>query len=459
VSSTTIDGPETEPVVATSARNLAVLVQRLARRAAALTAPQGNRMSTYDRMFLGYEVTKVFGPLVGVSAQGLRDALVALHRQDPDNAAVMLIDQSAARWRRVAAEDFAFRSHDQVIELGEDVPPTFEGISEHLRHHRLGDIGLIFALRNGFVAVKFAHSVGSGEYMNRLIAALVQAAATGSPPAPPDHRQGRLLLFRASVRHFVRHPENVRRMIAVPRPARGRGHATVPAPAGWCDPLTSRTARSTRLATTRLRAWRDRHAPGASMASTVLAGIWRALVASGLPPDPDGIVIIVDGRRYLARNCPSGPNFVVGQYLSPTAPDDPRSVHHALETAIDAGRPLTSLALLHLRRELGIRTDLPAMIRTAPRPQMTFSYGRLDAFSRLPWAVPEGERLHANVATVSGPESITVAAWEMDGAFHLAASLYSGVFDPDVVAEALRLFCADPVAMLCTPSRSDGQPA
>jgi hypothetical protein len=41
-----------------------------------------------------------------------------------------------------------------------------------------------------------------------------------------------------------------------------------------------------------------------------------------------------------------------------------------------------------------------------------------------------------------------VAAWELNGGLHLAASFHSAVFPPDAVAAALRLFCSAPVALL-----------
>jgi hypothetical protein len=217
---------------------------------------------------------------------------------------------------------------------------------------------------------------------------------------------------------------------------------------GWPASNTVRSERSAEGAVAEIRAWRDRYAPGTSLASIVFAGLVNALGRAGLEPDPAGLVLLVDGRRYLRKDWQAGPNFVVGQYLAVPDPRDPRDIHRTLHAAMTSGRPLAAMALRLLRQP---RASAAADARNVPdpaRPRLILTFGRLDMFADLPWAVPAAEARHTSVSRVGEPDALSVAGWELNGGLHLAASFHSAVFPPDAVAEALRLFCTAPVAFL-----------
>jgi hypothetical protein len=217
----------------------------------------------------------------------------------------------------------------------------------------------------------------------------------------------------------------------------------------WRASLTTRSDRSSAVTAKEVRAWRDRYAPDVSLASIVFAGLWAAFARVGLDPDPGGVVLLVDGQRYLAKGTAAGPNFIIGQYLAPAAPGDPRSVHQTLHTAIASGRPLAAMAERLVRQPRDIDGGDDATVGVPARPKLILTHGKLDVFvDNLPWAVPGEQARHTNVSSVGEPEALSVATWEMDGALHLAASFHATVFPPDTVQRALRLFCTAPAALL-----------
>ena len=170
-------------------------------------------MPAYDRVFLGVEVTKVVGPFTGITPAGLRAALDALHRTDPTHPAVCALEPR--RWRPLTPAEFAAR------ELVVSVPPAAgpDALAEWAQHNLvLGDRPLVFAVRDGYVLAKFAHSLGSGAYLNELVAALLCAAVSGQPPVVPSVRQDRFLLTKAVLRHFARHPGAALRLLRTELP-------------------------------------------------------------------------------------------------------------------------------------------------------------------------------------------------------------------------------------------------
>jgi len=150
-------------------------------------------------------------------------------------------------------------------------------------------------------------------------------------------RQDRFLLTRAVLRHFTRHPRSFVRLLRTPRPSADA--ARTRAVSDWRATNTVRSDRTPDGVADEIRAWRDRYAPGTSVASIVYAGLVNAFHEVGLIPDPAGLVLLVDGRRYLRKGWQAGPNFVVGQYLAVPDPRDPRDIHRTLHAAMATGVP------------------------------------------------------------------------------------------------------------------------
>lgn len=416
-------------------------------------AAAGRRMSRYDRVFLGYEVTKVIGPLAGVTPAGLRATLARLHHLDPGHPAVCGIVPGPPRWRRYSEAEFRARLADLIVLLGPDAPDGLDELTAYAHHAiPLGDRSLVLAEHRGYAIAKFAHCLGSGAYLNNLIAGILLAAADDEPLRLPSHRRAPFLLGRAVLRHFGRHPGRVGRMFGLARP-----HPIAPEStrvlSGWRSSLTTCGDRSSSEAPAALRAWRARQAPDVSIASTVFAALWSAFAHAGLSPDPAGLVLLVDGQRYLAGGTDSGPNFIIGQYLAPGAPHQPRSIHRTLHAAMDSGRPLAAMVDRLLRQPHDIGDDKGTVLATKPRPKLILTFGRLDMFKPLPWSVPTDQIRHTNVSSVAEPSAISVAVWELADALHVATSFHTRVFTEASVRHALRLFCSDPVALL--PAAAD----
>ncbi len=398
------------------------------------------RLPRQDRAFLGVTVCRVFGPVAGVDAERLRAALIALHAADPTHPAVCALSTDPPRWRRLSAERFAARP--LVVALGDDAPDTPDELARYAYHRLpLGDRPLLFAVRGGWVVAKFAHALGSGDYFNALLADVVLAAASGRTPRPPRAGSARLALTRATVAHLLRHPGAPGRLLRMPRPRPAVPSRTRPVP-DHASTLTTCSARTGPDGAARMRAWRDAYAPGTSLTSVLVARLTRALHHAGLAPDASGVVLLTDLRRYLPSG--GGRNFVVGQYLAVPDAGNPYAVHRVLHAALAAGRPLAGMALRLLRAPRTAPGTAPAGPVDTPvpaRPRVIVSFSRLDALADLPWAVPPDRVRHVNLSTVSPPEAVSVAVWEMAGALHAAASFHAEIFDPEAVRQALRLLC------------------
>ena len=88
------------------------------------------------------------------------------------------------------------------------------------------------------------------------------------------------------------------------------------------------------------------------------------------------------------------------------------------------------------------------------RPRLTFSnQGRHDMLGDLAWTADPAWRVNQSVPTLNGPEGITITTSEMNGVLHLEATFHASTFDPDLVARALDLVCADPAALIMAARR------
>lgn len=383
-------------------------------------------MNARARMWRGVDHLRVFGPFEGITAEGLRAASAA-----------------------------------PVLEA----PPDADAVTRLLIGEPLGERPLVLATGGGYVGARIAHTVGDGRVVNTLFPALIRAAVTGTGPRPPVAAPVRLPLICALLHHFGRHPAALLRAGRISRPPRSSG---VGAP--WTPDIRYRSVRSA-TALGRVRAWRDRYAPGLSAAAVLFSAAPVALTRAGLPPKWPGAVVLVDARRYLPDGATVDGNFSWGQYVCPADPIDPRSVHAALAAELDSGRPLAMLALrtarLALRSPAAGPVPLPppvplprpppplpppvpvAAARQPARPELTLTHvGRLDGYADLPWAGPPDGYRNISVPTTSGPEALTLSFSELAGALYVNASFDGAVLDSDRVAAAIDALCHDPVGLV-----------
>jgi hypothetical protein len=402
------------------------------------------RISARDVTWLPVESAKVVGPLAGITVEAIRAALLDLHRQRPQSPAMGRLDPARRRWRELPAAAFARWSHRLVLpgDPGEDVA----GALDRLAAEPLGDRPIVLLAGGPWAGMKMSHAAGDGRAGNALLAAVLAAAATGRPAHHPSPRPARLPLLRATAHQLRRRPGRLAAALRVARPPRPE---PVTDAVPWQPGAAYLSARSGPGVLPELRRWRDAHTPGVSLSAVLFATVHTAITRCLGEPDPPGLVVLVDARRYLPAGTAVEGNFAWGEHLTPAAPGDPRAVHAALGALLRSRRALTMLALHNVRAfGSGGAPELPA-VGAKPRPHLTVTHlGRADAFDRLPWSGPAADRRLASVVTPGGPQSVTVSLEEMGGALHAAATYHDTVFDPEAVAAALHAVTKDPAGLL-----------
>ncbi|GII23960.1 hypothetical protein [Planosporangium mesophilum] len=427
---------------------------------AAGTAPPAaaRRMSARDRGWLSVDNLRTIGPLHGVTAEGLRAALVRLHEAHPTHQAVCRMDREAARWIPLSRSGFAAFSRSLAVRVdGTGTVHPADAVTRWLVDEPLGDRPLLLAVGGGYVGAKMSHALGDGRIVNTLFPELMRAAARGRAPRLPFPTPVRLPVVRAALHHFGRNPSRLLSAAKILRPPASPADADAgtEAPAPWRPDIAYGTARSA-TAPARARTWRDRHAPGVSAAAVLFAGASAALIHCGLTPKWPGLVVLFDARRYLPAGSTVDGNFAWGQYLLPADLTDPRAVHESLAEEFASGRPLAMLALRTARLALSrTRHEPPALrpVAADPRPELTLTHiGRISEYVDLPWAGPPEEWRNMSVPTTGGPEALTMSFSELGGALYMNVSFDRAVFDPAPVRRAIDLICEDPVGLINTPA-------
>jgi hypothetical protein len=408
-------------------------------------------MSLRDRGWLPMDTVRSVGPLAGVTATGLRETLIRLHRDHPTYHPVCRVDTESFQWVPIPGPEFAARTQDMVVEIEAGGREPAEAAAWRVAEEPMGDRPVFFALCDGFVGMKFTHALGDGKISNAFMPEVLSAAAAGRPVVPPFPHPVRLPLLRASVRHFGRHPAQFAQALRVRRPP------VVEAPAdelmvAWKPQLAHYAGRSTTQVVKDFRTWRKANLPDVGMAAIVFAAIASALDRAGIGTDRAGLVTLIDARRYLKPDQAVNGNFAVGQYITPASMTDPAAVDAALKAEIASGRGLAMMALRDAHFLLApshAATPRHTQVRSRPRPELTLTHiGRLDSLRDLPWAAAEEDRRTISIPSVGGPEALTVSIAEMFGALHLNTTFHSSTFDPAAVAMAIDLVRTDPVSLV-----------
>ena len=400
-----------------------------------------------ERAWLPLEYIRTIGPLDGITAAGVRDALIGLHAADPKHRAVSRLDRSGARWEHLSASDFAAFVRSAVTEL-DDPSMDFDDVTRRLQAEPRGHHPVRIIVGGGYVAMKVAHAYGDASPVNALLHELVTAAAGGRAADIPPSRRHRFALVRAWWKQFGRKPATWVKGLSFARPPEPEPAENRP----WTANLTVRTARSAD-ALGLMRRWRDQHAPGVTTAAISFAAFTAALRDLGLDPDTRGATFLADGRRYLGEGVRIDSNFCMGPYLAPSSLTDPRAIHTTLKDELASGRILGMMLLregkILVSGAPGLPDPDPAWVPARPRPRLTFSnQGRHDLLGDLPWSAGPAGRVNLSVPTLSGPEGITLTTSEMSGVLHLEATFHASTYDPAMVSRALELVCTDPAGLL-----------
>jgi hypothetical protein len=400
-----------------------------------------------ERAWLPLEYIRTVGPLRGVTAERVRQALIGLHAADPTHRAVSRLDRAGARWRHLDSAEFAAFVGAAVTDLGEqDV--DFDAMTRQLQAEQRADHSVRILVGGGYFALKIAHAYGDAGPVNTLVHELVLAAYEGRAARIAPSQRHRTALVKAWWKQFGTKPGRWREGLSFARPPAAEETATRP----WTADLTVRTARSGQVLT-QMRHWRDQYAPGVTTSAITFAAFTAALRELGLDPDLSGGTFLADARRYVDPGVSIDSNFCMGPYLSPADLTDPAAIHATLKAELATGRILTMMLLregkIALTGAPGLPEAYPGEISVRPRPRLTFSnQGRHDLLADLPWTVEPAWRVNQSVPTLNGPEGITLTTSEMNGALHLEATFHASTYDPAVVARALELVCADPAALI-----------
>ncbi|MEU4219820.1 lipopolysaccharide biosynthesis protein [Actinoplanes sp. NPDC026623] len=400
-----------------------------------------------ERAWLPLEYIRTVGPLTGVTAERLRNALIGLHAADPAHRAVSRLDRSGARWEHMDATAFAAYVREAVTDLG-DGPVDFDAMSRELQAEPRGHHPVRILAGGGYVAMKVAHAYGDAGPVNNLLRELVRAAGEGRPAVIAPSARHRWALPKAWWKQFGTKPGRWKQGLSFARPPHQEQSATRP----WAANLTVETARSADVLA-KMRVWRDQYSPGVTTSAITFAAFTAALRELGLNPDTSGGTFLADARRYVDKGVSIDSNFCMGPYLTPASLTDPQEIHTTLKAELATGRILTMMLLRECKIAVtgapGLPDAYPNEAPIEPRPRLTFSnQGRHDLLADLPWAVDVAGRVNQSVPTLNGPEGITLTTSEMGGVLHLEATFHASTYDPAVVARALRLVCADPAALI-----------
>ncbi|MET8153406.1 lipopolysaccharide biosynthesis protein [Actinoplanes sp. NPDC049668] len=400
-----------------------------------------------ERSWLPLEYIRTVGPLTGVTAERLRNALIGLHAADPTHRAVSRLDRAGARWEHMDAAAFAAYVREAVTDLG-DGPVDFDAMTRELQAEQRAHHPVRILAGGGYVAMKVAHAYGDAGPVNTLLRELVRAAGEERAATIAPSTRHRWALPKAWWKQFGTKPGSWREGLSFARPPHQEPSATRP----WAASLTVETARSADVLG-KMRVWRDQYSPGVTTSAITFAAFTAALRELGLNPDESGGTFLADARRYVDKGVSIDSNFCMGPYLSPPSLTDPQSIHTTLKAELATGRILTMMLLregkIAVTGAPGLPDPYPAEAPIEPRPRLTFSnQGRHDVLADLPWAVDVAGRVNQSVPTLNGPEGITLTTSEMGGVLHLEATFHASTYDPAVVAQALRLVCADPAALI-----------
>ncbi|MEV6299703.1 hypothetical protein AB0M02_09905 [Actinoplanes sp. NPDC051861] len=400
-----------------------------------------------ERAWLPLEYIRTVGPLTGVTAERVRNALIGLHTADPTHRAVSRLDRSGANWQHMDAASFARYVTEAVTDLGHG-PVDFDAMTRHLQAEPRAHHPVRILVGGGYFAMKVAHAYGDAGPVNALVHELVQAAYEGRAARIAPSKRHRTALVKAWWKQFGLHPGRWKQGLSFPRPPHTEDVPTRP----WQANLTVVTARSGGVLGD-MRLWRDQYAPGVTTSAITFAAFTAALRDLGFQPDLRGGTFLADARRYLDSGVSVDSNFCQGPFLSPPSLTDPVAIHKTLKAELATGRILTMMLLregkIMLTGTPGMPDPYPVTVAAEPKPRLTFSnQGRHDVLGDLPWAVGPAGRVNQSVPTLNGPEGITLTTSEMNGVLHLEATFHSTTYDPAVVARALELVCADPAGLI-----------
>ena len=309
-------------------------------------------------------------------------------------------------------------------------------------------------LGGNYLIIDLSHGLSDAVLPVAIVAALADPSADTELPEWATVRSIRDPLPGALGGWLVRNPRKVAEILL------GKFHRAAPAETSAATTETMAWTRSPALAvatsangaTTALRRWRDRHAPGISISALQCGAIARALNERGVATT-DTTGFLFDCRRYLKAGTPVLGNFAVGVDFVGVDPTSPEAVHRAVNNAVEMGRPLAAGTLSTLKY-LRTRSALPSSAATTmspnPAAQLTFSdIGRIPQLEDIAWRSDNPSQCgFFTISEPTRPDSIVVTSMQIRGTFQVSVSFHDNVFDAETISSALELALTDPFTLL-----------
>jgi hypothetical protein len=291
-----------------------------------------------------------------------------------------------------------------------------------------------------------SHSVGDGPYFLTVMIATLLTAMTGEVMPWPVERGGRFPLIAAALRTFGRHPTLVRAALR-DRPTL-RVVDTKDDVRPWSPARRTINMSMSRARGDEMIAWGKQFAPDASRFALQVTTALRALNKVGLEIS-DNVGVVVDLRRYLNWRFIDG-NFIAGVAMTLGAHMSPDEIAHRVRATKDSARPLAGQMVASLYGFTAQPTV--ASVNMGELPRVTFTdLGNPAIVNSLPF-LPGRDVLYSGSIPPEGPLGLTIMTGENDFLVGVAATFHENVVDPALVADALDLIHADPIALLSDAS-------
>lgn len=302
-----------------------------------------------------------------------------------------------------------------------------------------------------YLFLDISHGLGDGRLALQLMGAL---AADGSEATVPDwarRRDARVPIVRALAGQYSFAPQRLVQLVRT-RTGVGEGGPSDAAPVPWTRSPGVVVASSVPGMVDRLREWRDRMMPGASVSALLFAAISESLRRRALAIDHH-VGVIFDCRRYLPNGVAVNGNFVAGVGLDLADPGDARELSAAIRQATHLGRPLASLALsaAKFNRDFRMGNAYPVAksVAAEPRAKLVFSdMGEATPLAGLRWTDVPGRRFCNAISEPAAPDEVVFTFVHRGAELDVTASSHDNVFDSALVDAALMDALRDPVSLL-----------
>ncbi|CAO5181859.1 putative Condensation domain-containing protein [Frankia sp. AiPs1] len=434
------------------------------------------RISAADRLWLPYATVRLFGPVEVPTADQLMDALDRFVAQRPRHPMACTIDAAAGRWRPVPAAQRgahvarmlhvlpagtapALAGGFDSVPLGHSVVPLGHSVltggiaqaADELLRTDTGELPLRLVVGGQYFGFVMAHALGDAASANLIVEAALGCAH--DPDAllrVPPPRTSRALV-RLLARQVVRRPGSLLRI------ARDRSRdldpepplaGPVPAPA--CAVIAGRTTNAVLPA---LRTWRDAHAPGLSVATLMCWVARKALGEAGAAVRDDGLIMLVDLRRYGSGRRDLAGNLALGVAVHAPQQAGPTAVQTAVGELLGSARPVTG-ALVGVvnearRRRPGSGAESGGPLAPPPgRATVLVTYlGRAATMRGVRWRGSAVERELVVGTTPGSVGDITLVMTEIDDVLHLSIIFHESRHPRWMMQRSLELL-TNPVQLL-----------